>query len=185
MDLPVPPRPDALPSLPREAWPAHPNFPAQTLLLRSHEGFRSLSDQLLRDVPRAENLAQLGALYRYWKLAMRGHEAYEEGKLYPYLERRWRCSLDELRAGHETLAARHVEVLDAFAAIGFGGNPRPEDRERLVKALTAHHEVLLEHLRLEEDRVIPLLELTPDEFDDYYFNPITAPLGALDRDDGH
>ena len=93
---------DAL-RLPREQWPSHPNYPRQVLLLGSHESFRRLSSSLLARVKGDGDLAAIGWVFDYWKSGMSGHEHYEEGKLYPYLEARWGLSCDELRGGHHEL----------------------------------------------------------------------------------
>lgn len=175
--------PGTPPTIPRDRWSAHPRYPSQTLLLRSHQGFRRLSRHLVDAAERGENPVVLGALFRHWIGAMHGHEAYEEGKLYPYLERRWGASLAALRDGHHALHGCQDEVFAAIAQIGFGNTGDDTARVRLHAALAAHDKTLDGHLNLEEDVVIPmLLELSPEEFEDYYNSPIGQLLARLDDD---
>lgn len=161
--------------LPRDQWEAHPNYPRQVLLLGSHESFRELSRALILWAEEGRSPAQLGQVFDYWKSAMAGHEHYEEGKLYPYLEARWKLSCAALRAGHEALARCDAEVRSAVEA----GDPAS-----LVGALRAHDEVLDAHLDAEEALVIPaLLALTPAEFDAYYNGRIQTLLAELSAND--
>lgn len=160
------------PTLPREAWANHPRFPNQTLLLGSHRNFREVSQILIHANRAGEPRETLELLYQRWIGAMRGHEAYEEDKLYPYLSRRWNLSFEAAEAGHEALHAAHDEVLEAFAL---------RDRGGVQTALERHHAVLEAHLELEEDLVIPaLLGLSPDEFDTYYHSDLSSLLRALE-----
>jgi hypothetical protein len=141
--------------LPRTAWAEHPNFPNQTLLLGSHRSFRATSRWLLARAEDGAPRSGVLASFAWWKGAMHGHERYEEGKLYPYLEHRWGLSCADLTAGHEALA-------DADARI------RAADGDGLADALGIHHAVLMDHLDAEERRVIPaLLALEAQEFVDY------------------
>ena len=165
------------PQIPREQWEAHRNYPAQTLLLGSHENFRILALRVLELA--AESPARAERLFRRWMYAMGSHERYEETKLYPYLEKRWGVSMDPLKDGHEALGERKAEVFDAFAGAleREGGD---DEEKRLRRALFAFGQTLREHLDLEEETVIPLLlELEPDEFADYWFLPIGTLLERL------
>ncbi len=162
--------------LPRTQWPANPHYPQQVLLVRSHESFRLHSRRM---VARAEGGGAASALARSFlrlKSAMRGHEAYEEHKLYPYLEARWSISCDPLRHGHHQLDAAEADVL---AELLDADGPATDD---LVDALRHHDEVLHTHLDEEESVVIPaLLALTPDEFSSYYHRDIHTLLAQLER----
>lgn len=141
----------------REQWESHKNYPNQVLLLGSHENFRRISGHLVEQARGSGYSAGVESLYRRWKSAMGGHEYYEENKLYPYLTRRWGVSFRDAEAGHEALRTRDVDVRAAFL--------EQSSSTALADALMAHHEVLIEHLRYEEDLVIPLLlELSSDEF---------------------
>ncbi|MEQ8453057.1 MAG: hemerythrin domain-containing protein [Sandaracinaceae bacterium] len=158
------------PQIPREDWAAHPNFPAQTLLLGSHENFRILARQVLDLASAHPERAE--RLFRRWMFAMGSHERYEESKLYPYLSRRWDVSMAPLEAGHEALAERKRAVLDAFE--------RSHEQDRLDRTLRDFGDTLRAHLDLEERTVIPLLlELSPDEFADYYALPIRTLLERM------
>lgn len=143
------------PNIPRAEWRQHPRFETQALLLGSHANFRRISAHLVEHAEAEPARAQ--ALYTLWKRAMASHEAYEERKLYPFLANRWGVSFAEAEAGHERLAERDADVRAAFAS-GVG----------VRHALTAHHEVLIAHLALEEELVIPLLlTLSPEEFTEF------------------
>lgn len=161
---PLPPR------IPREAWSVHPHFPTQTLLLGAHRSFREVSEVLIRAAREGKPRDLIQDLYQHWIGAMRGHEGYEEDKLYPYLSRRWQLSFEAAEAGHHALHEAHDEVLNAFAL---------HEKSGIVEALERHHEVLEAHLELEEELVIPaLLGLSPEEFTRYY----NSDLGTLLRD---
>jgi hypothetical protein len=167
----------AAPSIPREEWEAHPRFRSQALLLGSHANFRRVSRYLIEKATR-EELVGLHALFDRWIGAMRSHEAYEEGKLYPYLEHRWGVSLDSARAGHEALHARANAVVAAFesGARPAGSVEHGEDEadQPVLRALRAHDQALVSHLDVEEEAVIPLLlALEPGEFVRYYDSPIS------------
>lgn len=165
------------PRIPREEWAAHPRFRTQALLLGSHANFRRVSRYLIEKAAR-EELVGLHALFDRWIGAMRSHEAYEEGKLYPYLEYRFGVSLDLARAGHEELHARAEAVVAAFAS---GARPavaadhdEGEAGNVVLLALEAHDRALSAHLDVEEDAVIPLLlALEPEEFVRYYDSPLS------------
>lgn len=158
------------PSLPRNEWSNHPNFPAQTLLLGSHQSFLAINDYLVDRATRDDEPHLLEGRYRRWIAAMRSHEHYEEQKLYPFLEQRWGADLSASRRGHDLLHEKHAAVLAAFQ------NVRDEVTEplraELVRALQDHLATLATHLRVEEDAVIPmLLELGNDEFRSYCARP--------------
>jgi len=158
------------PQIPREQWAAHPNFPAQTLLLGSHENFRMLALRVLELAGTHPDRAQ--RLFRRWMYAMGSHENYEERKLYPYLTRRWGISMQALEDGHEALGERKAEVFDAFLGVLEREGGQAEET-RLRRSLRAFGDTLRAHLDLEERTVIPLLlALTPDEFAEYYYLPV-------------
>jgi len=164
---------------PRSEWSSHPNYPSQALLLGSHDNFRRVSELLVREsmkawsvAPQAPPQAPLRQLFDRWKRAMKGHEAYEEGKLYPYLEARFGVDLTSLRADHRELSTAEGKVRDAFDA---------GDALAFAHALRAHDEILDTHLDEEEDAVIPLLlSLEPGEFRRYYNGQIDDLLRSLD-----
>ena len=160
---------DAALRLPRHAWTDHPRYPTQTLLLGSHDSFRRTSSTLIARAESGGDLAGIQWVFSYWKSAMRGHEHYEEHKLYPYLEARFPLSCDALRAGHDHLAELDTAVRDA------------EDLPALAAALKAHDAVLCAHLEAEEALVIPaLLALAPEEFETYYHSDIRTLLRTLE-----
>ena len=154
------------PKIPRAQWASHPRFSTQALLLGSHANFRRVSRYLVGKASE-EKFVGLHSLFDRWIWAMRSHEAYEERKLYPFLERRWGISLAEAREGHEVLHARPEEVTGAFHSLADPTDATTDNR--VLAALRAHDVALDAHLQLEEDAVIPLLlELSPEEFDAYY-----------------
>ncbi len=157
------------PDIPRSAWREHPNYPSQVLLLGSHDNFRSASSALIAAAQKNADPASLLQYYRRWISGMRSHETYEERKLYPFLERRWGVSMRESQEGHQALHDAHDRVLFAFSNLRSSAPGDAGARTLLVLALKRHDEVLCEHLRVEEDAVIPLLlGLSPQEFDSYY-----------------
>jgi len=166
-----------VPSIPRAEWTAHPRFPTQALLLGSHANFRRVSRHLI-DKAAQEELVGLHSLFDRWIAAMRSHEAYEEQKLYPYLEHRWGVSLDNARTGHLELHSRADAVAEAFKVSAHPADPanpaRGSEGNAVLRALTAHDLTLDAHLNLEEEAVIPLLlALEPDEFARYYKSPLS------------
>ena len=146
-------------SIPRQEWSSHPNYPNNLLLLGSHQNFLAINRRLVEQVQRqaeGSDLSWFARTYSSWIRAMRSHEAYEEHKLYPYLQARWGVSMAPAQAGHETLHEAHARVMSAFDT---------HDSVEAAAALLRHEEVLAEHLELEEQLVIPmLLELPRDEF---------------------
>ncbi len=171
-----------IPAIPRAEWAQHPHYPSQVLLLGSHANFCAVSAHLIADAEGVGSPDVMERLYRRWIAAMRSHERYEEHKLYPYLSRRWGASFDAAKAGHEALHVRHAVVIGAFDTLRDAEGDRDEARGNLVTALCEHDEVLRDHLRLEEDLVIPLLlALGPDEFRRYSYSSIGSLLRDLDE----
>lgn len=171
----------------RDEWRLHPRFPAQVLLLGSHENFRRVSKYLLQEAKAGRPHAPLESLFRRWISAMRGHEAYEEHKLYPFLARRWDVSFKDAEAGHVELHERYDAVLEAFArARATSDEVSDDERAGVVRALEAHDRVLHAHLELEEDLVVPLLlELSPEEFEFYCNSSIATLLRAYEKQAKH
>jgi len=165
-----------VPRIPREDWTSHPRFGTQALLLGSHSNFRRVSRYLV-DKASAEEFVGLHSLFDRWIASMRSHEAYEERKLYPYLEYRWGVSLDEARTGHEELHAGADGVVEAFRSLAQPARAReetePSSENLVLAALEAHDRTLDAHLDVEEEAVVPLLlELSSEEFDRYYRSPL-------------
>ncbi|MFT5431266.1 MAG: hypothetical protein ACI9OJ_001945 [Myxococcota bacterium] len=67
MEDPVTP----IPQIPREAWPTHPNYPGNVLLLGSHRNFRHISAQLVGHLNEEGAAAPAESLFRRWISAMR------------------------------------------------------------------------------------------------------------------
>lgn len=165
------------PLLAREHWPAHPRFPQQTLLLDAHEAFRKRAVWILDRVVAIEP-AGTAALHRrqrwrlrmaddfaWWMKGMRGHERYEERKLYPFLARRYGYSFAALEAAHRALHERERAVIEAFSALVPGAPDEAPRHAELLTALRAYEDALGVHLAAEEDLIIPmLLALDPAEF---------------------
>jgi iron-sulfur cluster repair protein YtfE (RIC family) len=163
---------------PRERWQEHPNWPQQTLLLGSHDGFRRLSSWLIESVAELDLTSDdplrgrkrgilLRMLFDQWQAGMSSHEHYEESKLYPYLARKYGAEFEHLERGHRDLHEARDEVSVRFrkvAAVGAGHSAR----DQLGDTLESYNKVLVEHLRVEENLVIPLLlTLSPHEFREY------------------
>lgn len=168
---------ERLESIPRHAWSEHPHWPAQTLLLRSHENFRRISRVLVEHAAADEPLGWIITVYPQWIAAMRSHEHYEEHKLYPYLARRWELSFGTAEAGHQRLHELDRKVREALRERERGGPAPP-----LHAVLHAHDLALREHLDHEEELVIPaLLELAPREFEDYCAMGLPELMRRLDE----
>ena len=168
----VPARVSVRLDLPREEWADHPRFPTQTLLLGGHESFRRTSRTLLRRAEEGGDRQGIRWVFHVWKSAMRSHERYEEHKLYPYLAHVFGISFDDARAGHEALGEAETAVLEAARGEG-------QATSELAEALRHHDEVLVEHLALEEELVIPaLLSLEPDVFERFLRQDIVRLLGS-------
>jgi hemerythrin superfamily protein len=147
------------------------------LLVGSHDNFRRLSRELVDRA--AEGAAEDSQAWRQrvllwflmWQRAMGGHESYEEGKLYPYLARRYGTTLAELVDDHHQLHGLRDEVVEALD----GGT-----NHEALDALVRYDAVLCDHLEREENRVIPmLLELEPEEFTRYTRSHIDTLLRDL------
>ena len=146
------------------------------MLLRSHDGFRGVSQELVERAEAREDgwRAYVELVFRLWHRGMAGHEAYEEHKLYPYLARRYRVSMEALAGDHEALHGLRDDVLDALE-VAHGADSEAAD-DRVLDALRTYDAALDTHLDREEARVIPLLlALEPEEFETY----TTTPIGAL------
>jgi len=150
-----------VPIISRDKWKSHANYPSQALLLGSHEGFRRVSRYLIdqaRGLKPDDATTPLRQLFTRWRGAMRSHEGYEEGRLYPFLELRWGVQLDPLEQQHKHLGELARTVMRSWDG----------DKAALVTALEAHDLALVAHLNAEEERVIPmLLELSRAEFEIY------------------
>jgi hypothetical protein len=155
--------------LPRERWAEHPRFPSQVLLLGSHQNFRRISKALVASDPASLEARQ--RLFDQWQRAMRSHEHYEEQKLYPFLRHRFGVQTALLEAGHAALHEIERELRRAFGAA---------DDVAWAKTMARYDVVLHEHLRDEEDLVIPcLLALEPREFSAYYHGSLTQLLADI------
>ena len=105
--------------------------------------------------------------------SMNGHEHYEEAKLYPFLCWKYSVGLKFLEREHEQLHEEADKVVNAAEELVGQSNPTAEEfanlKSRLVAACFGYDKLLRRHLLEEEDCVIPLLlELTPQEFEQYY-----------------
>lgn len=164
--------------LPRSEWPSHPNYPQQVLLMGAHQNFREISLHVVTLV-KEQRAPRAKRLFSSWMMAMRGHEHYEESKLFKYLSQRYGLSMSALEEGHEELHEKEAWVNDGFAACA--REDSQEHRDALVEALLAYRDVLWAHLKLEEDTVIPLLlAMTPEEFQRYYNGDIQSLLEELE-----
>jgi len=156
--------PPFAPRIPRSEWASHDNFPEHVLLLGSHTNFRRISRHLVDRAAQAGDLFQIRSLFRRWIAAMRSHESYEEHKLYPYLSERWSQPFEAAKQGHAELHDKYDDVLSALS------DAQDVADDGVRRALEAHDRVLVDHLRLEEDMVIPLLlELSREEFRRYSY----------------
>jgi hypothetical protein len=149
-----------VPEISRSDWRQHNNYVARSGLLRAHNSFRQISTYLIDKAEGADALSvgNLIFLFLQWKQAMKNHEAYEERKLYPYLAQKHGVSFESLEQQHEELGMQERSVI---AKWGEG------DTAGVRAALIAHDDVLISHLREEEDLVIPMiLSLSNEEYRD-------------------
>lgn len=147
-----------VPDIPRSSWAAHPNYPTNSGLIRAHDSFRDISAFLVEKARGAGTIeiAQLMFLFLRWKGAMKNHEAYEEGKLYPFLADRHGVSFNVLEQQHKRLGEKERKAVNAWGA----GEP-----SAVADALEEHDQILVHHLAEEEDMVIPMiLSLTPEQY---------------------
>lgn len=147
-----------VPEIPRDQWALHPNFPTNSGLLRAHDSFRDISAYLVEKSREANTIeiAQLMFLFLRWKGAMKNHEAYEEGRLYPFLAERHGVSFDNLERQHERLGQLERKVVQAWGEHNAGA---------VAGALEEHDQILVHHLAEEEDMVIPMvLALSPETY---------------------
>lgn len=157
--------------LPRERWAEHPRFPSQVLLLGSHQNFRRISKALVSGEPASLEARQ--RLFRQWQSAMRSHEHYEEEKLYPFLRHRFGVITSGLEHGHAALHEIERELGAAYDE---------RDESSWARTMARYDVVLHEHLRDEEDIVIPcLLALEPREFSAYYHGSLATLLADTPR----
>lgn len=186
-----------VPALAREDWPAHPRFPAQTLLLEAHESFRKRAVWIRERVeaiapsgpirssgPAVLNRRQRWRLrmaddFAWWMKGMRGHERYEERRLYPFLARRYGYLFAALEQAHRMLHEQERAVTDSFAALVPGAGDEPVRHAALMAALCAYEDALRAHLAAEEELIIPmLLALEPAELDGFRSGAAEPPTFA-------
>ena len=93
----------------RAEWKQHERFKTQTLLLRSHRSFRCTSQDIITAVHNdclTVSAGSTGTLraaanrFQGWIGGMGGHAGYEEGKLFPFLEQRFKFRLSLLHNQH-------------------------------------------------------------------------------------
>jgi len=150
-------------------------------LLESHDGFIAAVDQFLERISQVETGLQLNARqvqrfagrlakeFRELQWGMGCHERYEESKLYPFLAQRFGAVCEPLAEQHESLHALGAEcetLLAAAAAELATGSPL--DLVAAKNLVDDYRQLLTNHLRQEEEIVIPLLlSMSPREFQCY------------------
>jgi hemerythrin-like domain-containing protein len=95
------------------------------------------------------------------------HHSGEDELLWPVLRPRVRLEDDLL----DRMAAQHAQIAEAIDAVqaelpGWTASADPEAGERMATRLEAATEVLLAHLKEEEERILPLVaeHFSPDEW---------------------
>lgn len=163
----------------RKTWFENERFPAQALLLESHDGFLVSMGQFLDRMDQIESgeslsprqvlrfASRLDQEFRDLQWGMGCHERYEESKLYPFLDERFGSDCQRLGRQHgalHDLGAECEQLLAAAAeSLKEDGNLKLDTAKEKVVAYGALLEAHLEH---EETLVIPLLlELSPEEFE--------------------
>jgi len=108
---------------------------------------------------------------------MKSHEGYEEGKLYPYLHARFGVRMQVLVEQHEDLGVAEERVRAAY---------RNGNSLEAAHAFKKHDEILVPHLALEEQMVIPLLlDMSAEEFDRYSQSSIASLLRYVADERSH
>jgi len=162
----------------RAEWMQSPRYADQALLVHSHDSFVACANsiqerlRLLQGPEQAERrqkrlVVKLADFFREWQWAMGCHERYEEGKLYPFLTRRFGLSLSQLERDHALCHELADAAESAFRRVG-GDVSDPVGWAAAEKAFASYQAFLIEHLGREEELVIPrLLELSAAEFSEY------------------
>jgi iron-sulfur cluster repair protein YtfE (RIC family) len=102
------------------------------------------------------------------------HARYEERKLFPFIEHRYKVSVEHLNAAHERLHDAENRLLAAVQEAraqmrGSVGYIDTESAVALLEAALEYDEVLINHMGEEEDIVVPaLLHLTIEEYQRYF-----------------
>lgn len=118
--------------------------------------------------PPGERQRQAIARHLTWMMGfLHAHHESEDAGLYPLVrERRPDAAalLDRMDADHRAVATRVAGVESAASA--YGSSTAEADRVRLVETVVALEEVLLPHLRREEDEAMPVVAeaVTDDEW---------------------
>jgi hemerythrin-like domain-containing protein len=144
-----------------------PGAPADTSMMRiTHQALRRDLDRavaaLRRPPPPADRQRSAIAEHLSWMMRfLHNHHESEDAGLYPLVrDRRPDASalLDDMAADHEAAAAvvKDVEAAAADYRIGDDG----DQRATLLAALDRLQEVLLPHLRREEDEAMPVVSAT-------------------------
>lgn len=138
-----------------------PNAPADTNTMRIvHDAVRRDLDRarvvLTREPPPdAHQRAAIAAHLRWMMALLEAHHRSEDLGLYPLVRERDPSAaalLDDMARDHEAIAEA-IEDVDRAAAI----NAEREERKALVDALARLTDVLLPHLRREEDETMPVV----------------------------
>ncbi|KAI8619373.1 hypothetical protein BC830DRAFT_1104644 [Chytriomyces sp. MP71] len=139
------------------------------------EGVSTLDHNAMRTAD-GQSAKDLMAAFTRWHGAMRMHEHYEESKLYPFLSRRWKVNPTYLSSEHDEMHEKRDAVLASFNEylILAASSRRSLEQVKtvgneLVARMKTYDSLLRMHLNEEEEFVIPmLLELSRQEFDEYY-----------------
>lgn len=109
--------------------------------------------------PPGERQRQAIARHLAWMMGfLHAHHESEDAGLYPVVRDRRpdaAALLDQMDADHRAVVPRVAEVEAAAAA--YGAHDEDADRVRLLDAIAALEEVLLPHLRREEDEAMPVV----------------------------
>ncbi len=164
----------------RQAWQQHSHFPAQALLLESHDTFLQGGADFAKRLDRIESgqglqarqvqrfADRLASEFHQWQWSMRCHEKYEESTLYPFLRRRFDLDCGALALDHERL---HELAARCETSLASAAKELKKGRSSFALArrdLQRYREELARHLIAEEGMVVPLLlSLTSAEFTGY------------------
>ncbi|KAJ3303564.1 hypothetical protein HDV03_003743 [Kappamyces sp. JEL0829] len=177
---------------PAREWKRHAHA-SNLLLLRGHREFRRIArelhqewsdvqvDQASWDKTRLRIRTSRMKLEAWHDGMNRGHEAYEEAKLYPFLEARFPgLELAYLSEEHDELHRYRDAVFACLTELETCSQGKEAARSRLVQAMGDYDLQLLVHLKEEEEIVCPLLLLLSlDEMQEFLDSPLTVLLRKL------
>lgn len=122
------------------------------MMLAIHDQFRAISDHLVELVARRVPVAAISRVFRPLAQVLHHHHHAEEAMVFPFVHRQTGTAPEHLQTDHDEMAT----AIDAVEASLVEGDP-----DRIAHAITHLHGILVTHLDLEEELVIPVFLQTP------------------------